>query len=361
LLKLLSVMITPKELMAFSIEGNYNRILYIRTDRIGDMVLTTPVLRCLKQQFPQADIVVLTSPQNYHILDNNPNVKSILIYNRSWSIVEKIKFITKLRKIKFDLSIDPFFNHELHTAIISYLSGAKMRTGYECWNRGIFFNTMAYEIKPDQHFIDTNLEILRPLVRKPVNREPELFLNESEKNWTKEWLKNKGIVNKTVIGIHPGGHYITQRWPAAYFAELIRILSTAGSFEVILFGGTGDRDIVQRILENSPSIVTCFISGNIRKFISLLSSCDVFVCNNSGPLHIAVAMHIPTVSTMGPTVKERWWPIGDIHKVLRIDQLSCIGCNSGKCKIKTHDCMRMITPLKVVKEVFKQLNNILSV
>jgi ADP-heptose:LPS heptosyltransferase len=91
-----------------------------------------------------------------------------------------------------------------------------------------------------------------------------------------------------------------------------------------------------------------FGGGSIKDLIGLIGIADVVVCNNSGPLHLAAALGTPTVSVMGPTVKERWMPIGSEHVVLRDHDLSCIGCNRGYCRIGTHDCMKNIAPSMVV-------------
>lgn len=90
---------------------------------------------------------------------------------------------------------------------------------------------------------------------------------------------------------------------------------------------------------------------NINDLIGQIARANLMLCNNSGPLHIAVATQTPTVSTMGPTLKDRWMPIGDIHKVLRMNALDCIGCNLGYCKIKTLDCMRLIRPTEVLETI----------
>jgi len=121
--------------------------------------------------------------------------------------------------------------------------------------------------------------------------------------------------------------------------------------DVIIFGGPGDEGLVDQIRSMIYAEVPTYVGDDLRRVAVLLSCCSVFICNNSGPLHIAVSVGIPTISIMGPTNKDRWMPIGEFHEVLRIDDLPCIGCNLGYCKIKTHDCMRLITPSMVIDAV----------
>jgi heptosyltransferase-2 len=156
------------------------------------------------------------------------------------------------------------------------------------------------------------------------------------------------------VGVHPGAYYESQRWLPEYFADLINKIEKQNKFAVVLFYGPEDIHSVKIIEKMIKTDVPTFNSLDLRKFISLQSLCKVFICNNSGPLHLAVAQKIPTISFMGPTEKKRWMPIGSAHHVFRVDSLPCIGCKKGICPIKTHDCMRRITPLSV----FNALNRI---
>jgi heptosyltransferase-2 len=140
-----------------------------------------------------------------------------------------------------------------------------------------------------------------------------------------------------------------------YFADLINKIEEQKKFAAILFHGPEDIYLVKAIKKMIKKNVPTFLSHDLRKFMSLQSLCNVFICNNSGPLHLAVAQKIKTISFMGPTEKFRWMPIGSAHKVLRIDSLPCIGCKKEYCRIKTHDCMRLIKPAKVVRELKKMM------
>jgi heptosyltransferase-2 len=325
------------------------RILFIRIDRIGDLVLSTPALRALKQAFPNSNLTVLASPSNQSLLRHNPYVDRILVYDRNKSAGDKIRIMKQLRAYGFDLAVDPYPDYELRTAVIAFLSGAKQRVGYASYGREVFFNVEAPRIKANKHFVDLTLGILSPLGIRAENRAPELFLTDGEKQWARNWLKEKGAWGKPLVGIHPGGYYESQRWPPENFADLIGQLQGDGKLDLIIFGGPGEEDLTREICSMLTREVLASPEDDIRRFAALLSCCSLFVCNNSGPLHIATGLGIPTVSMMGPTVRDRWMPTGDIHKVLRIDELPCIGCNLGHCSTKTHDCMRLITPSMVLE------------
>lgn len=347
-LSLLSVFLSKKP---GKIDRDISNILFVRIDRIGDMVLSTPAIKALKRAYPRAALTVLTSPANGDVVTHNPHVDRIITYEKQLRLRKKLGLIRQLRRIHFDLAVDPYADYELLPALLAFLSGAAVRIGYAAFGREVFFNLAAPTINDNQHFIDITCGILKPLKIDVQDQKPEIFLSTEEANWAKEWLNRSGLGRKPLVGIHPGAHYESQRWPPEYFANLIDLLHADGETDVLLFGGPGDEAVCKKIERKTAAPVRSHIGGHMRRFVALLASCRVLICNNSGPLHLAVALNVPTVSMMGPTDKTKWMPLGDSHRVFRMDHLPCIGCNLGYCKIKTHDCMRTIVPGMVRAEL----------
>ena len=332
---------------------NVNKIIFLRIDRIGDMVLSTPALKAIKRKFPDSQLFVLSSSSNALIIENNPFVDHILIYNGKKRLFGNLNLLLKLRQMRFDLSIDPSFSHELKTALISLLIGAQSRIGYREFGKEIGYNCAVPLAKESIHFIDLSLGVLDPINATFMERRPEIFLTPDEERWAENQLRNVRNNGKMIIGIHPGAHYKTQRWPVEYFADIISLITRDKRGSVIIFGSEEDRELISGLAAITSVGVTIFIQKDVRKFISLLSKCNLLICNNSGPLHAAVAMNVPTISFMGPTIKERWQPLGRQHIVLRMDDLPCIGCNSGYCLIESHDCMNLITPDVVMQNIYQ--------
>jgi len=333
---------------------NIGSILFIRVDRVGDMALSTPALRAIKVAFPKVQLTVMASPANAPILKNNPDVDEVIIYDRSAGLLEKMKFINGLRSRHFDLAIDPYTDYELKTAWLAGMSGAADRIGYAAFGREIFFNCPSPKIEGNKHFVDGALDLLKGIGIPSENRNPAIYLGADEQAWACQWLQENGFLGKKIVAIHPGAYYETQRWLPEHYAELIRLIRRQTLLEVVLLGGSSDAIVVEDILVRFNNPVCVSIQEDIRKFFAILSQCQLLVCNNSGPLHCAGALKIPTISFMGPTVKEQWMPVGDIHRILRLDDLPCIGCNRGWCKIKTHDCMRLIRPERAINLVLEQ-------
>jgi lipopolysaccharide heptosyltransferase II len=342
------------------VPDNIGNILFIRVDRVGDMVLSTPAYKAIKTAFPQVRLTVMASMVNAPILKNNPYVDEIIVYDRFASLTEKVRLLKGLRARHFDLAIDPFDDHELETAWMAWMSGSTNRIGYAAFGREVFLNASIQKRDEKKHFVDVTLDLMKAIGVSSDNKLPVIYLDEDEQSWATQWINEKGLQSKMLIAVHPGAYYETQRWPQDYYADLIRLIRECTEAKVIIFGGPRDASLIEDILANVKNPVCISIQEDIRKFFAVLSFCRLLVCNNSGPLHCAIALNIPTISFMGPTIKERWVPIGGVHHVFRRDELPCIGCNLGTCKIKTHDCMRLIKPQIVMERMLAMMVSVSS-
>ena len=328
--------------------GSIKRILFIRLDRIGDVVLSTPALRALKQHFQGVELTVLLRSSTRGLAEQNPFVDRIVTVDNAGVLIGVIR---ELRACRFDLVVDPYDDWPLESALVAGLSGARLRIGYVVAGREAFFNVKLRKPGPERHMTDVVMDCLEPLGISPDDMRPNVFLSKGELASAREWLRERRNGSLPFIGFHPGASCKTQRWPLEHYSKLGTLLLREGRRGLILFGGPADRQLVDAMARQiGDTVVTC-ITGDIRRFSSLVACCQLLVCNNSGPLHVACALGIPTVSFMGPSVNERWSPRGDMHRVLRMNNLPCIGCNRGSCSMQTHDCMRLITPEKVIERI----------
>jgi heptosyltransferase-2 len=328
--------------------GEIKKALFIRIDRIGDLVLSTPALKAFKNHFPDCKLSVLASNSNHSVLLNLPYIDKVITYDQDKNIIQKLLTLKRIRKDRYDLVIDPFSGYELKTALIAAYSRATIRLGYASYGREVFLNATAFYPVNDLHFKDEVLNVLKPFGVENEISNPEICLSEAEKKWSLKWIEQNQIDSKPIVGIHPGAYYESQRWLPEHYADLIKKINELKKFSTILFYGPDDIATVQAIKKILKTKILTFTSYDFRKFLALQALCKVFICNNSGPLHLAAAQQVKTISFMGPTEKRRWLPVGKSHIVLRIDSLPCIGCKKGSCKIKTHDCMRMINPSNVI-------------
>jgi len=334
------------------------RILVIAQPRLGDAVLSLPTLFALRDHYPDTQIILLSPPAVKGLFELTPAVDRVMVHPRGNTLLGIGNFLRSIREQKIDLLIDLNTDGSLFPAWIARLSGARYSVGYGQDGRGVFFDQIVSGPDEEKHTIDRLLALLAPL--RVGNPSPEVRLSLPENGGTffpPEDQAGEGEREIPLVGIHPGGTHWTQRWPVEYFAELADELILSGSARVILCGGPSDWETIRQVQERMravPEVAPPFPS--LRDFAVFLSHLDLLVCNNSGPLHLACAVGTKTFSFMGPTKAAQWWPKGEGHTVFRRDDLPCIGCGRGYCRMKNHDCMRGILPGELFQAVGKELS-----
>ena len=290
-------------------------ILFLRHDRLGDMVLSTVFLKAIKSKYPKARLIVVASLKNREVLENNPYVDQVLVYQGlAW-------FLREVRALKIDLAIDPFYTYQLKQAFLTILSGAKYRCGFEIDGREVFFNLKGPGRDASRSMLGHFIELLACLDIHQEALMPELFLRPDEIQWAKDFLSGKKITsNDLIVAIHPGGFYPSQRWPVENFAEVADRLVEKFRAKVLVFGDISEKPLLESLSAKTVGKDILIVQGEtLRHVMALLSLCRLLACNNSGILHIASALKIPTVSTMGPTDPVLWGPEGKDHIVIRKD------------------------------------------
>ncbi len=330
-------------------------ILVLSQRRLGDAVLSLPLFAALREAFPASRVTVLANPYLRGLYEICPDIDRILESAQGPASVPVIRSVSAIRKQDYDLLIDLNTDGSLVFALIALFSGAWHTIGYGQDGRGVFFDTALPLPPPGLHLTDVLLNTLSPLGIRSRTRVFHLSLKGEDCRANRARPGPPG----PVVGIHPGGMHPTQRWPLEHFAELADRLIESGTARVLICGGRGDFRLIreiQRRMREEPEPVPEF--STLKCFAAFLSQLDLLVCNNSGPLHLACAVGTRTVSFMGPTRAGRWWPVGEGHRVLRRDDLPCIGCNSGICRTGTFDCMSGIRPEEVFRTVAEMIQSV---
>jgi lipopolysaccharide heptosyltransferase II len=334
----------PRSAVAATTSVEPRNILFIRVDRIGDMVLSTPAFREIKRAFPACRLTVLASRANAPVLGHNPHVDRVCIYPPGRQPASKWRLARRLRLEAFDLVIDGLDSYDLEPALLARLVRPRLAIGFEGYGREVCFDRAVSGRRCRPGFVEAGFDLLRSIDLEDGNRCPEVFLTSAEVSRAEQWLAAHTRGARPLVGIHPGAHYETQKWMVGHYAGLIEEGRSADTVEWILIGGPADSQAVERIRSAVGGRIQAVVDGDLRRSMALISRLDALVCNNSGPLHIATALQIPTVSFMGPTDAARWWPVGSTARVLRAEELDCLGCERGTCPDKRIECMRRITP-----------------
>ncbi len=308
------------------------RILLIRLDRMGDLILSLPVIENLQRAYPQASIDILIRPAMAGCAGLIPGVHPV-IYDSF------ISAAGRLQRQHYDIVVDMLYDYPVRTAALASLTNAPVRIGFDFGFRGILF---THPVSPVQgkDMVAVNLELLKPLNIPAVVRLPSLHICDRQ-------AKTDG---RHRVALHPGAHYPSQRWPAEKYAALAQKISALYNAEIIVIGGPGEEDVVAEVMRGLDAAYARAVFPGISELVSLLCGCSLLVCNNSGPLHLAAALGVPTVSTMGPTDPVLWRSQGADQLVVRKNP-GCSPCGRAVCR--NHECMEEISVEEVAACVTK--------
>jgi len=317
-------------------------ITMIRVDRIGDMVASLPAIRSLKAVFPAAQLTVVAPASILPLLKNTPGIDRLLAYRGFWLTIRA------LRKERFSLMVDPLMDYTLKTALIAFFSRSGLTAGFDIAGRGRIFNIALKPEPGGKKMHEYLLDLIRAiavLARRdsgfPADALPRIFLSEEDKVFAADLIKSAGInEGELVVGIAAGGKFPSQRWDIKNFAILAQRVSDKHKARIVLIGSAQERGSVEGLASLSALRPVLAVGLPLNKLAALISKMDLLICNNSGPLHIAAALGVPTVSTMGPTAPHLWHPAGERNIVIRRD-LACSPCNKAACS--RHECMGLIT------------------
>ena len=344
---------------------NIRKILILRTDGIGDVLNSTPAFSALRKTYPNVQISVVVKPHGAEILSQNPDINEIIIYDPSSQqkkLIDKIYFLKKLRSNKYDTAV--VLNNSSMSNFMAYVSEAIIRVGRRSEPKR-FSHTLTHWVsnkdpKGTKHEIDRNLDVVHLLKIKNGTKDLILNLSEEEKAYAEDFLRlniddAQGVdPNFRLVGIHPGGSSFDKLWPSEKFAEVANKLIDELNFKVILFTGSNEKDLAQKVLNNVKHHLISASGVKLRQFSALVERCSLFICNDSGPMHIASALKVPTVAIFGPTDYIRWRPRNENSVVVRKD-MDCWPCSAHKCK-KNYECTKTL-PVSQVWEAIMELTS----
>lgn len=334
---------------------NIRKILIIRNDGIGDLLNSTPAIAMLRQNYADAEITVLVQPLNAPILVGSPDVDRVLVFDPTSAhrrIRDRLRFYQSLRREKYDLVV------VMRTAswcnLLAFLSGARYRLGrYQKRFKNLLTHTWRgqYE-KGETHEVDRNLDLVRLVCYGDGHRQLVLNLLADEIKSAKQLLADWEITsNDFLVGIHPGGSSFDKRWPEENYARVADALVRDYNAKILILRGPDEAEL-ERTLQNAvQSKSIAYAPKSIRELAALIKHCNFFVCNDSGPMHIAAALDVRTVAIFGPTDHVAWKPLSEEATIVRRD-MPCWPCSAHKCKIGW-ECTKKLT----VDTVWDQVEN----
>ena len=311
------------------------KILILKPSSLGDVVHAMPVVRLLRQRFPQAEIHWWILRGLMPLLQGDRDVNRLIPFDRKrWGnpsgFGSVVSCIREMRAERYDWVID--LQSLARSGVIAWLANGELTIGLDDAREGA---TALYDLRVPRpsfntHAVDWYLEVLRHL-QVPVHSNFEWMPRNEEAAVIVDsvWPRD----GRRWIALQPGARWWNKRWPAERFGELARrLLALDDSLGVAVLGDTGDRPLAEQITAIAgPRCLDLTGQLSLPGMVEWIRRCDVLVTNDTGPMHVAVALGVPVVALFGPTEPTRTGPYRQLDSVLRVD-LECAPCLKASCR-----------------------------
>jgi heptosyltransferase II len=331
-----------------------SRILVVTKFRyLGDTIVATPFLRQLKEACPNDSISLLSGPAMPVLLEGCPYLDEIIPFDPKGAdrLRRNMALIRDLRKRRFDIVF--LVNRSLHTALVALGARIPRRIGFDTEHRGALLTTrVRYDwSKPDR---DCALDLLAAVGLSPEAAMPELWVSDDERLAAKKRLAEFGVSDRRmIIGMQPGANDPEVReWGAKRFAVAADLLAETTGAQVILLGSKEERRVSQQVAALTKVAKPAVMTGDtgLREALAIISLCGLWVGNDGGLLHAAVALCPATVGIFGPTKASRWGYDTPRHRTMVVYPEQ-----PAKDPETIRRCLDTITPESVIREALSAL------
>jgi len=322
------------------------RLLIRGTNWIGDVVMTLPAVASLRKTWPAARISILAKPWVAEIYRLCPDVDEVILFQepgRHAGIIGRLRLAAELRKTPFDCAI--LLQNAIEAAILTRLAGIPLRAGYNSDGRGLLLTHSVQRTKAVRqvHQIDYYLEMVKALGCMSAGRGVRLHLGGDYDAIAERLLTEYGIeAGQPLIGLAPGAAYgPAKKWFPERFAWVVdRLIDDTGG-RALLFGSGGDKESTTAVARSSRhGVIDIAGRTNLKEAIALIARCTLFLSNDSGLMHVAGALGIPTVAIFGSTNPVTTAPAGERSVVVH-REVECSPCLKPVCPTDFR-CMDLI-------------------
>lgn len=313
-------------------------ILIILPNWLGDALMATPAIEALCEHYPDASLTLVGSYVSIEALKHHPQCTRSYIdetKKKGNRLLNTYRFAKMLGK--HDLAIT--FRNQIYSSLLLYFSGTPITAGRRSWHSRLL---LTYAIRPahPSHLVEQYRDIAQSLTTKP------LLLS------TLRLHIPPHIYHRPTLGINPGATYgSAKRWYPEKFAEVA--IAYSEQYEIILFGGPNEVEMANDIETRLAGISVVNMAGktSVQELCAYIGGLDLFITNDSGPMHVAAAYQVPTVAIFGPTrhLETSQW-MNTKSKIVRHD-MECAPCMKRECPLGHHECMKSIAPSEVIEAV----------
>jgi lipopolysaccharide heptosyltransferase II len=318
------------------------KILCIKPRGIGDIILSTIILENLAAYFPSSQIDYLVEKFAKASVENNPYVKKVLTMNETEF---PLLVALKIKKEKYDMILDLWSNPR--SAQITILSGVKYRVGYAYRGRKYAYNIHATSERGDHHSAEHNLELLKPIGVPVTTKNVHFYVSEKDDESGKKFVKKYCREDCTIVGIIPAGGWPSKRCDATKWVEICSAINKKYKVKFLILWGPGDEYDADYIKNHFPDKTILAPKTTLKQMSGLIKNCGFILANDSGPMHIAAALGVPTLGIFGPTDPLKHGPYSENSGYVLKEDLFCITCNYLECPYN-HECMLQLSNQKVL-------------
>jgi ADP-heptose:LPS heptosyltransferase len=341
------------------------RILVIRLDHIGDVVMSRPVIRALHKKFPHAEIDLLVTEDIAPLFEHSKEIRTVIAAKYGW-FMRKASFIKKwfefwrllgiLKVTPYDIGID--LRGDVRNILLMVLAGIKYTIGYGIAGGGFLLNE---EIPYDatQHQVWLNLGLLSSF---HIAQDNKLLPFEYSSDRAREFWKKAGMLPPTTllprVAIHMGSGYPSKCWPFENFKALIQQIDREALAQIVLVGTETEKNATLDFKLNSERFIDLRGKTALQDLPVLLDVCDIFIGNDSGPAHIAAAQGLEVILLVSGTNDIRLWHPWTERLNLLQHKVPCSPCGVEVCPVEDHPCVEHITVDQVLNAFLSVLGRL---
>jgi heptosyltransferase-2 len=325
------------------------KILMRGPNWVGDAVLAIPAMKAVRARFPGAEITLLVRPWVAGLFTSADFIDQLWTEPKPSRFADWPRIARNIRSRQFDLAL--LFPNSFESALMVFLARVPQRIGYARDGRSWMLTDSIWPSTEERHQVHYYLELAKRISAPVENPSIAIKATIAEKQSAREVLKEAGVPERArYIVLNPGAAYgSAKRWSADRFAETAGILARDYGFRVVIIGSETERPIAEHI-QSSGFRETCppaILNGKttLECLIGVLSECSLMITNDSGPMHIAAALGVPTVAVFGATNDIATGPWGPRTRVVR-HPVACSPCMLRNCPID-HRCMAGVTAMDV--------------
>jgi len=333
------------------------KILIIRLSSIGDIVLTTPVIRLLKKKYPDCQIDFVIKDQFKTLLADHPLIHQLYIFKKHCKSHSLKKIKQKIIRQKYDLIIDLHKNFRSFYLTFNCQAGKIVR--YQKFSLRRFF-LVKFKVNFFKQIIPVYLRYLIPLHQFGITYDGlglDIYLRpETEQSIRTKYSAFFNNSYHAIIGIAPGASYLTKRWLPERFENVIHYFAKHPNIGIILFGNAQDRELIDSLnISTYQNVLKAAGELSIIESVALLNTCQLFITNDTGLMHLAAALNKKVVAIFGSTTEELgFFPDTTRNIVIQNNGLRCRPCSHvgrDRCPKKHFKCMKEISTDEVIQAV----------